>query len=221
VSTCQGATRYSSSSTTASRQSSDTVLIDTRKLAAARERRPIRPCPSGRWCSRWSRLVGCRRRSSDLSLVVRLQAPRSHATLTDDTAPSPAFVVDLPAGTTCSSLSTTAPWTAAPTPSSSIPGIRVRSRTRSRPDRCDGATVQLDGRGSSDADHDPLGLRWSFVSRPPKLGTLSDVTAPADLRRGCDRRYVVQLIVNDGTVDSAPATVGVTANPRQVINRPS
>jgi len=86
-----------------------------------------------------------------------------------------------------------------------------------------GATVQLDGSGSSDADHDPLGLRWSFVSRPPgSLATLSDVTAvqPTFVADAIGV-YVVQLIVNDGTVDSAPATVGSRPIPDKSINRPS
>jgi len=148
--------------------------------------------------------------------------PGSHATLTDDTAPSPAFVVGLPGRYDVQLVVNDGTV-------DSRPDTVIIDTRNSRPiahagaDQTVvmGATVQLDGSGSSDADHDPLGLRWSFVSRPPgSLATLSDVTAvqPTFVADAIGV-YVVQLIVNDGTVDSAPATVGVTANPRQV-NQP-
>ena len=72
-----------------------------------------------------------------------------------------------------------------------------------------GTTVQLDGRASTDANGDQLSFRWSFLSRPDGSGaTLSDAaisnpTFVAD-KSGT---YVAQLIVNDGEVDSAPASV--------------
>ncbi len=75
------------------------------------------------------------------------------------------------------------------------------------------STVTLDGSGSSDADLDTLTYLWSITSTPATSGaTLSDTTVvnptfDADL----DGSYVLQLIVNDGTVDSTPATVTITA----------
>ena len=81
-----------------------------------------------------------------------------------------------------------------------------------------GTVVQLDGSGSSDADHDPLTFRWSILVRPAgSAAVLSDPNAVsptfvADLAGN----YVAQLIVNDGKVDSAPATVMIlVANPNQ------
>ena len=74
--------------------------------------------------------------------------------------------------------------------------------------------VQLDGSASSDADNDPLSYAWSFTSRPVgSLAVLSDPTAvnpsfTADLAGS----YEVQLIVNDGVVDSEADTVSVTSN---------
>jgi len=73
--------------------------------------------------------------------------------------------------------------------------------------------VTLDGSGSSDADHDLLTYLWSIQSKPAgSSATLSGATTShptftADV--GGDYRF--ELIVNDGTVDSTPATVTVTA----------
>lgn len=79
-----------------------------------------------------------------------------------------------------------------------------------------GTSVVLDGGASSDPDNDPLTYAWSLTTVPPgSAATLSDPTAivptfSADLQG----TYVVQLIVNDGTADSAPDTVVVvTSNP--------
>ena len=76
------------------------------------------------------------------------------------------------------------------------------------------ATVVLDGSGSSDADNDSLTYRWTLVTRPyassamllnaTQLYPTLYVDAPGD--------YVVQLVVNDGTVDSASDTVRITAS---------
>ena len=82
-----------------------------------------------------------------------------------------------------------------------------------------GDTVALDGRASGDIDGDPLAFRWTFTERPiGSQATLTDPTSPtpafiADLRG----RYQVQLVVNDGFVDSAPDTVQIdTQNSRPV-----
>jgi hypothetical protein len=77
-----------------------------------------------------------------------------------------------------------------------------------------GATVTLDGSGSSDADGDELAYNWSFTSVPTGSGaTFSAPTAPyttftADL----DGSYVLSLVVYDGTVNSAADTVTITAS---------
>jgi hypothetical protein len=72
-------------------------------------------------------------------------------------------------------------------------------------------TVTLDGSGSSDVGGDTLTFQWSFVSVPAgSAATLSDPTAVNPFffvdKFGT---YVVQLIVNDGTVDSAPDTMTI------------
>jgi len=84
-----------------------------------------------------------------------------------------------------------------------------------------GAIVTLDGGRSSDADGDSLAFRWRFTSRPAgSTATLSDPTAIRPLFQ-VDRAgtYTVELVVNDGTTDSAPDTVQIsTQNSRPVAN---
>ena len=82
-----------------------------------------------------------------------------------------------------------------------------------------GATVRLDGSASSDVDGHPLTYAWAFVSTPAGSGAvLADPTTVTPTfvadRPGA---YVVQLIVNDGVVDSTPDTVVIsTVNSRPV-----
>ncbi|MER2556000.1 MAG: PKD domain-containing protein [Candidatus Competibacter denitrificans] len=75
-----------------------------------------------------------------------------------------------------------------------------------------GATVTLDGGGSTDADGNPLSYRWVLTARPQ--GSAAALANPTALRPTfvVDRAgdYTAQLIVNDGTVDSAPDTVTVS-----------
>jgi hypothetical protein len=91
------------------------------------------------------------------------------------------------------------------------------------------ATVGLDGSSSADVNGDRLTFSWRFIAAPAgSTATLSDPTAvqPAFV---ADRAgdYVLQLIVNDGKGDSAPATVTVStvnsapvaeAGPDQTVN---
>ena len=76
-----------------------------------------------------------------------------------------------------------------------------------------GDTVTLDGRGSSDADGDPLTYRWALLTVPQgsnaslSASTVSQPTFGADVAGV----YVLQLIVNDNQEGSLPDMVTVTA----------
>lgn len=76
------------------------------------------------------------------------------------------------------------------------------------------SVVTLDGSGSSDADNDPLTYAWRLVSTP--AGSSTVLSNPADVNptftADMDGTYVVELIVNDGTTASSPATVTITAS---------
>lgn len=75
------------------------------------------------------------------------------------------------------------------------------------------STVTLDGRGSSDANGDTLSYEWNLTSKP--AGSLASLSrknqALTDFVADAAGTYVATLIVNDGIVDSAPATVAITA----------
>ena len=71
--------------------------------------------------------------------------------------------------------------------------------------------VTLDGSGSSDVDGDDLTYSWSLTTVPSGSGaSLSDPAAVhPTFNVDVSGTYVAQLIVNDGTLDSAPETVTV------------
>jgi hypothetical protein len=77
-----------------------------------------------------------------------------------------------------------------------------------------GSVVTLNGSGSSDANSDPLTYSWSFTSKPASsTATLSSVTAVnPTFTADKDGAYVLSLVVNDGTVNSAADTVTITAS---------
>jgi len=84
-----------------------------------------------------------------------------------------------------------------------------------------GATITLDGSHSSDVDGNPLTFRWSLLARPPgSAAVLSNPnTVTPSFNADAPGTYVAQLIVNDGSVDSAPASVTLTtANAPPIAN---
>ncbi len=142
----------------------------------------------------------------------------STATLDDPTAVNPSFVVDLPGeyilqlvvndGTVDSAPDTVVVSTVNSPPVADAGPDQTRRVTE---------TATLDGRGSSDVDGDPLTFSWRFVSKPGDEGgaksnaVLDDPTAVSpSFVVDLPGEYILQLVVNDGTVDSAPDTVVVS-----------
>jgi PKD repeat protein len=150
----------------------------------------------------------------------------SGATLSDPTAVGPSFVADV-AGDyvaqlivndgTDDSVADTVMITASAVPANNPPVADAG------PDQNVGVgdTVVLDGSGSTDADGDPLTYSWSLSVPGGSGATLSDPTVVgptfvADVAGD----YVAQLIVNDGTDDSAADTVMITASAVPANNPP-
>ena len=82
-------------------------------------------------------------------------------------------------------------------------------------------TVTLDGRNSKDVDGGALTFAWSFASKPEGSVVTLSGSAAQQPTFTVDKfgTYVVQLIVNDGTVDSTPVTVTIsTLNSKPLAN---
>jgi RHS repeat-associated protein len=137
----------------------------------------------------------------------------SSASLTGATGPLSSFVVDKPGNYTVQLIVSDGELNSAPaqvvvstknSPPVANAGSNQTVATRT--------TVQVNGSGSSDVDGDPLTYRWSIVSAPQgSTATLSN-TAALNPTFVTDAKgtYVIQLIVNDGIVDSVPAQVAIS-----------
>ncbi len=137
----------------------------------------------------------------------------SAATLNDPASVSPGFTIDEPGSYVVSLVvsdgqAPSAADTVTITTSNSAPVANAG------PDQTAavGATVTLDGSGSSDADGDALTFTWTLISRP--VGSAAGIadTASVSPALTIDRpgSYVARLIVSDGIVSSAPDFVTIT-----------
>ena len=76
-----------------------------------------------------------------------------------------------------------------------------------------GDTVQLDGTASVDPEGAMLDYAWALTSQP--MGSMAALmgadTATPTLTPDVDGDYVLELIVSDGQLDSAPATITLSA----------
>ncbi len=81
------------------------------------------------------------------------------------------------------------------------------------------SVVTLNGSASSDVDGDTLSYLWNLVTRAAgSSAELSNARTPvATFVADKPGTYVAQLVVNDGKVDSAPATVRVTTTNTQPV----
>ena len=80
--------------------------------------------------------------------------------------------------------------------------------------------MQLSGIASSDPDSDPLTYTWTFVTRPSgSSAALSNATTPTPtFTADFPGLYTVRLVVNDGTIDSAPDDVDIHTNGPPIAN---
>lgn len=75
-----------------------------------------------------------------------------------------------------------------------------------------GTSISLNGSASSDANGDPLTYAWSLTSKPAGSSlTFSSTAAKPVFTADVPGTYVFTLTVNDGKLNSTPATVAVTA----------
>lgn len=84
-----------------------------------------------------------------------------------------------------------------------------------------GAEVALDGKASSDADNDNLTYQWSLKKPAGSAASLTSLTnETTSMIVDVEGAYEIELIVNDGSVDSTPDLIIVTATPKSANNPP-
>ncbi|MDJ0870111.1 MAG: PKD domain-containing protein, partial [Myxococcota bacterium] len=136
--------------------------------------------------------------------------PGSLARLDDRSSVFPTFVADLP-GTYVAQLIVNDGFVDSLPDTVTIDTVNSAPVADAGPDQTVLRTqiATLDGTGSSDADRDVLNLRWSFIALPP--GSAAELSNPEAEQPTfvVDElgTYVVQLIVDDGTISSAPDSV--------------
>ena len=143
----------------------------------------------------------------------------SAAALSNSTTPTPSFVADV-AGNYSVQLvvndgtASSAPATVIISTVNSAPVANAGPNQTSRI----GATVQLDGTSSSDFDGNRITYAWSLTSIPSGSSATLSSTTSAQPKFVLDKagNYVASLVVNDGTVSSAPSTVTITTNAPQL-----
>ena len=140
----------------------------------------------------------------------------STAVLANPTSISPTFTVDRDGDYIVQLIVHDGTVSSAPD-SVIISSLNVAPVANAGPDQggmAPGSLITLNGSASSDANGDPVTYSWSLLSTPlgstAVLSSLTSVspTFTADLAGD----YLVQLIVNDGTVDGAPDSVIITTN---------
>ena len=134
----------------------------------------------------------------------------STAVLSDTGAIAPTFVADQP-GTYVAQLVVSDGTAVSAADTVTITTENVAPVAEAGPSQTGpvGQTVLLDGTGSFDVDGDPLTYRWSLTIRPNgSTATLvaSTIASPTFVP-DVPGSYTVQLIVNDGVLDSTPDTV--------------
>jgi hypothetical protein len=75
-----------------------------------------------------------------------------------------------------------------------------------------GSRVYVDGKGSYDPDGDLITYRWTFISKPAASTTVlrGENSVKASFELDAAGTYILELVVNDGTVDSAPDYIRIS-----------
>lgn len=139
--------------------------------------------------------------------------PGSNATLTNANTATPTFLADV-YGTYLVRLIVSDPWTEnGDTMSVSFENVQPVANAGTSQSARVGETVTLDGSGSSDANGDPLTFTWAITSFPAgSRATIANPTAMiTTFVPDLAGTYVIQLVVNDRLLDSAPSTTQVQA----------
>jgi K319-like protein len=143
----------------------------------------------------------------------------SNATLTGPTTATPSFVADVHGDYSIQLIVTDSLGTASSpaTVKVSFNNIAPIANAGLSQSAVVGQTVTLNGSGSSDANGDPLTYKWSLTSVPTgSQAVIANPTAQiASFVPDLPGTFVAQLIVNDGFVDSLPATVEIQVVSRQ------
>ena len=140
----------------------------------------------------------------------------SSALLASPTSESPTFVPDL-AGSYALSLTVNDGKRDSATSSLTLEAVSSNSAPVANAGRGQnvlvGATVELDGSTSSDADGDALTYSWALISKPS--GSSAALASPTSVSptfvADLSGSYVTSLIVNDGNLNSVASTVTVEA----------
>ncbi len=139
----------------------------------------------------------------------------SGATLTNATSIGPSFVADAPGLYIVELIvdngqESSAPDTVVVSTTNSAP-VAIATFTPANPPA--NALVTLDGTQSHDADGQAVTYRWALLSRPVASGAAladSSSSSPSFVADAAGD-FVAQLIVSDGGLNSAPATVVIRA----------
>ncbi|GAB4190210.1 MAG: hypothetical protein Tsb002_17970 [Wenzhouxiangellaceae bacterium] len=141
------------------------------------------------------------------------QPAGSMAALDDNASLRPTFVMDQPGRYVAQlrvsdgSLSSIADTVSIA--SDGLPPVAVAGDDRTI---ATGAVAVVDGGASFDPDNDSLSYHWTLVSAPTGSGAALQGAdqQTAQLTPDLDGAYVLSLVVNDGAVDSAPASLVIS-----------
>jgi hypothetical protein len=139
----------------------------------------------------------------------------SNATLTGPTTATPSFVADVGGDYSIQLIVTDSLGTASSPAIVNVSFNDVAPVANAGPSQSAvvGQTVKLNGSGSTDSDGQPLTYKWSEVSAPSgsTAAILNPTAQIASFVPDLPGTFVVQLIVNDGVLNSLPATAEIEA----------